>query len=83
MKRTITRPLAVAASAALLVGAAACSSDGGGSGEDDNVITIFSQQGPDRDLNGSTFTKLIEEEFDDDVGRGIGRRGAPDRARER
>jgi len=68
MKRTITRPLALAASAALVVGTAACTSGGdGGSTEDDNVITIFSQQGPDRDLNGSTFTKLIEEEFDVDL----------------
>ncbi|WP_420110658.1 ABC transporter substrate-binding protein [Pseudactinotalea sp.] len=57
---------------------AACAPGGGGGGggdddgafqggEDDGVITIFSQQGVDSDLDTNELTLLLEEEFDVDL----------------
>lgn len=74
MRRHRTFLAATAAAGALALTAVACAPGGGGDqggGVEepvaDGVITIFSQQGPDTDLNTNSFTLLLEEEFDVDL----------------
>ncbi|GAB2598521.1 ABC transporter substrate-binding protein [Pseudactinotalea suaedae] len=73
--RSATATVAVGVSAVALT-IAACAPGGGGDGgdggnggggADDGVITIFSQQGADSDLNTNEFTLFLEEEFDVDL----------------
>ncbi|WP_159618449.1 extracellular solute-binding protein [Ruania rhizosphaerae] len=67
MTRTYRRAAAVLAAGGLALGISACAPGGEEEPTDDGVITIYSQQGPDRDLNTSSFTLLIEEEFGVDL----------------
>lgn len=75
MRRRRTILAAAAATSALVMTAAACApggeGDGGNGGADaavdDGVITIFSQQGAETDLNTNSFTLLLEEEFGVDL----------------
>lgn len=67
-----TYAVAATAIAGLTLGLTACAPGGGGGGGgqeavDDGVITIFSQQGPETDLNTNELTLLLEEEFDVDL----------------
>ena len=68
-----TQIAAATAATGLALTIAACApgggggDSGGGGGADDGVITIYSQQGPESDLNTNELTLLLEEEFDVDL----------------
>jgi putative aldouronate transport system substrate-binding protein len=69
MTRPYRSAIAVTAVGALALTIGACSPQGepASTGTDDGVITIFSQQGAESDLNTNAFTLLLEEEFDVDL----------------